>query len=76
MTTPDLTLTLEELRKPRTAGELAHLLSAAGGRRVTRAEIEALVTRGAPTDEDGRIDLVALAAWCIGGLHERDEGKQ
>ncbi|MBN2584452.1 MAG: hypothetical protein JXL80_15430 [Planctomycetes bacterium] len=57
--------TVEELRKPRTARQVAELLSADGGTSVTEDQVRGLVDRGAPTGKDGRIDLLTLAAWMV-----------
>ena len=45
--------------------ELARLLSAAGGKRVTAEQIRADVDAGAPVGAGGRINLVHYAAWLI-----------
>jgi len=46
-----------------TVGDLARLLSTAGGRRVTVTMIRADLAAGAPVNPDGTINLVHYAAW-------------
>lgn len=48
------------------ADELAKILSSAGGKRVSVAQVRALVKRGAPTDGKGRFHLVHVTAWLAG----------
>lgn len=43
--------------------DLARLLTAAGGRAITAAMIEADVESGAPTNADGTMNVVHYAAW-------------
>lgn len=45
------------------AGDLAKLLTTAGGREISPAAIEADVAAGAPTNPDGTLHLVHYAAW-------------
>jgi len=45
--------------------DLARLLTAAGGRRITEEMINADVAAGAPTNADGTINLVHFTAWGI-----------
>jgi len=51
-----LSLTLEEV---------ARLLSAAGGRRVTPEQVQADIDAGAPVGAGGRVNLVHYAAWLV-----------
>ena len=44
---------------------LAGLLSKAGGRRVTAKMLKADVAAGAPTNDDGTMDLTSYAAWLV-----------
>jgi hypothetical protein len=46
-----------------TLEETARLLSAAGGKKITAAQIQADVDAGAPQRPDGRMNLVHYAAW-------------
>ena len=46
-----------------TLADAARLLTAAGGRLVTAAMLQMAIDRGAPALPDGRVNLVALAAW-------------
>jgi hypothetical protein len=46
-----------------TLADAARLLTAAGGKLVTAAMLQAAIDRGAPALPDGRVNLVALAAW-------------
>lgn len=43
--------------------QLAELLSKAGGRKIAAADLERFVAAGAPTNGDGTIHLIHLAAW-------------
>ncbi len=43
--------------------EVARLLSAGGGRKVTAAQVQADLDSGAPRRPDGRINLVHYTAW-------------
>ncbi len=57
-----LSLTLEEV---------ARLLSAAGGRKVTPEQVQADIDAGAPVGAGGRINLVHYAAWLIREVQAR-----
>ncbi len=46
-----------------TAGQVAKILSAAGGRRITADAVRATIEAGAPVLPDGRVNLVDLMAW-------------
>jgi hypothetical protein len=46
-----------------TLEEVARLLSAAGGKKITAAQIQADLEAGAPQRPDGRVNLVHYAAW-------------
>jgi len=46
-----------------TVAQMAKVLSAAGGRRVTEAMVRADIDAGAPTNPDGTLNLVHYAAW-------------
>lgn len=46
-----------------TAGELAELLSRAGGREISAQQILSDLTAGAPANADGTLHLVHYAAW-------------
>ena len=48
-----------------TASDLARLLSAAGGQRVTVEMLEADIEAGAPTNADGALNLVHYTAWLV-----------
>ena len=54
-----------------TLDQLARLLSAAGKRRITAAEIAADLDAGAPVNPDGTVNLVHYAAWLA---READHG--
>ncbi len=43
--------------------EVARLLSAGGGRKVTAAQVQADLDSGAPRRPDGKVNLVHYAAW-------------
>jgi hypothetical protein len=45
--------------------DMARLLSAAGGRRVTPEQVQADVDAGAPVGRDGRMNLVHYTAWMV-----------
>ena len=45
------------------AAELAKLLTAAGERKVTAAEIKAQLKIGAPSNKGGTFNLIHFAAW-------------
>ncbi len=57
-----LSLTLEEV---------ARLLSAAGGRKVTVEQVQADLDAGAPLAAGGRVNLVHYAAWLIRGAQAK-----
>lgn len=46
-----------------TREQLAELLTKAGGRKITAADVAAHVKAGAPTHADGTLHLVHYAAW-------------
>ncbi|MFQ5495691.1 MAG: hypothetical protein ACE5EX_09965, partial [Phycisphaerae bacterium] len=48
-----------------TPADLAHVLSAVGGRPVAVEQIEADLAAGAPTNADGTIHLVRYTAWLL-----------
>ena len=54
-TTPSLTAL--------TVAQVAKVLSAAGGRRITEEMLRADIDAGAPVNPDGTINLVHYAAW-------------
>ena len=54
-TTPSLTAL--------TVAQVAKVLSAAGGRRITEEMIRADIDAGAPVNPDGTINLVHYTAW-------------
>lgn len=43
--------------------EMARLLSAAGGRKVTPEQVQADIDAGAPVGAGGKINLIHYAAW-------------
>ena len=43
--------------------DMARLLSAGGGKQVTREQVQADIDAGAPVGTDGRMNLVHYAAW-------------
>ena len=45
--------------------DAARLLSRAGGRRFTEAQLAADIDAGAPTNPDGTVNLVHYAAWLV-----------
>jgi len=45
--------------------EMARLLSAAGGRKVTPEQVQADIDAGAPLAAGGRVNLVHYAAWLV-----------
>ena len=45
--------------------DAARLLSKAGGQPVSEEDVRTAIERGAPTDEDGHINLVHLGAWLL-----------
>ena len=48
-----------------TVEEMARMLAAGGGRRVTPEQVQADIDAGAPVGRDGRINLVHYAAWLV-----------
>jgi hypothetical protein len=48
-----------------TLADAARLLSAAGGRAITVAMLQADIDLGAPINGDGTINLVHCAAWLV-----------
>ena len=54
-----------------TVAEVARLLSAVGGRRVTEEQVQADVEAGAPVGVDGRMNLVHYAAWLLREVQTR-----
>lgn len=48
-----------------TVEEVARLLSAAGGRKVTPEQVRADLEAGAPVGPGGRVNLVHYAAWLV-----------
>ncbi len=48
-----------------TLEEVARLLSAAGGRKVTPEQVQADIDAGAPVLPGGRVNLVHYAAWLV-----------
>ena len=52
--------------------DASRLLSRVSGRRVDESTIEADVDAGAPTNDDGTLNLVHYAAWLIRQLAEGD----
>lgn len=55
------------------ADEVARVLSAAGGTRVTAEQVQADVDAGAPLLPDGRINLVHYAAWLVREVQARGD---
>ena len=53
--------------------DAARLLSAAGGQRVTAETIQADIDAGAPTNDDGTINLVHYAAWLVKEMANRGD---
>jgi hypothetical protein len=51
--------------------ETARMLSAAGGKRITPAQIQADIDAGAPVASGGRINLVHYVAWLIKEVQSR-----
>ena len=45
--------------------EMAKLLSAGGGKKITAEEIQADIDAGAPTNANGTINLVHYTAWLL-----------
>jgi hypothetical protein len=48
-----------------TLAEVARLLSAGGGRKVTPEQVQADVNAGAPANPNGTINLVHYTAWLL-----------
>jgi hypothetical protein len=48
-----------------TLADAARLLSAAGGQAIPIGMLEADIAAGAPTNPDGTLNLVHLAAWLV-----------
>jgi len=53
--------------------DATRLLSAAGGQRVTAEMIQADVDAGAPTNDDGTINLVQYGAWLVREMSNRGD---
>jgi hypothetical protein len=53
--------------------EVARLLSAAGGTRVTVEQVQADVDDGAPVLPDGRVNLIHYAAWLVREVQARGD---
>jgi len=51
--------------------EVARLLSAAGGRKVTPEQVQADIDAGAPVGAGGRVNLVHYAAWLVREVQAR-----
>ena len=51
--------------------DAARLLSAAGGQRVTVEMLNTDIKAGAPTNPDGTLNLVHLAAWLVKEMSAR-----
>ena len=49
------------------AEQLAKVLSAAGGRRITEEMIRADMDAGAPVNPDGTVNLIHYTAWLVKG---------
>jgi len=45
--------------------DLARVLSAAGGKHVSVAMLQACIDAGAPANGDGSVNLLFLAAWLV-----------
>ena len=48
-----------------TAEQLAKVLSAAGGRRITEEMIRSDIEAGAPVNSDGMVNLIHYTAWLV-----------
>lgn len=48
-----------------TVAQVAKVLSAAGGRRITEEMLRADIDAGAPANADGTINLVHYTAWLV-----------
>ena len=56
--------------KSLTKEEVVTILKRAGSRTVSLEGIESDIAAGAPVNEDGRMDILAYAAWILrGNLH-------
>lgn len=55
-------------------GDLARLLSAAGGTSIDADQIRADIDAGAPTNADDTMNLVHYAAWLVRELANRGGG--
>ena len=55
--------------------EMARMLSAAGGKRVTTEEVQADIDEGAPVGTGGRLNLVQYTAWLLRKVQSGDEKK-
>lgn len=53
--------------------DAARLLSAAGGHQVTPEQIRADIDAGAPTNDDGTINLMHYAAWLVREMSSRGD---
>jgi hypothetical protein len=51
--------------------DMARLLSAAGGKKVTPEQVQADIDAGAPVGADGRMNLVHYTAWLVRELQTR-----
>jgi len=51
--------------------EIARMLSAGGGRRVTAEQVQADLDAGAPVGRDGRVNLVHYTAWLLRRVQSR-----
>ena len=55
--------------------DLARLLSAGGGKKVTREQVQADIDAGAPVGRDGRMNLVHYAAWLARAVQSDGAGE-
>ena len=51
--------------------ELARLLSAAGGRKITPEQVRADIEAGAPLGRDGTMNLLHYTAWLLSAMAGR-----
>lgn len=51
--------------------EMAKILSAGGGRKVTAEQVQADINAGAPVGAGGRMNLVHYAAWLVREVQAR-----
>ena len=58
-----------------TVDDLARLLSAGGGKKVTREQVQADIDAGAPVGRDGRMNLVHYAAWLARAVQSDGAGE-